>query len=179
MDMKPEYCNSEEFENRFRKLHQLRELGIDPYPPSFHPTHGSFDLINTWGNAKIGGSAEAEKGETPFVRAAGRLVLFRAMGKNAFAHMQDKDGRIQLMFNRDATHVEGYTPTTEDQPSQLKFIEKMIDIGDIIGVEGYLFHTLKGELTIFVKKVVLLTKSLLSLPEKHSGLCDKEVRYRK
>jgi lysyl-tRNA synthetase class 2 len=179
MDMKPDYCNSEEFENRFRKLQQLRELGIDPFPPSFHPTHGSFDLINTWGNAKIGGSPEAEKGETPFVSAAGRLVLFRPMGKNAFAHIQDKDGRIQLMFNRDATQVEGYTPTAEGHPSPLKFIEKMIDIGDIIGVEGYLFHTLKGELTIFVKKVVLLTKSLLSLPEKHSGLCDKEVRYRK
>ena len=176
--MKPEYRQSEEFENRFRKLHELQALGIQPYPPSFHPTHDSADLIGTWGSAKIGGSPEAEKGETPFVSVAGRLVLFRPMGKNAFAHLQDKNGRIQLMFNRDATQVEGYNPTGEEiSPSKL--IEKLIDLGDILGVEGFLFHTQKGELTIFVKKMTLLTKSLLPLSDKHAGLSDKEVRYRK
>ena len=177
--MKPEYRQSEEFENRFRKLQELRTMGIEPYPPSFHPTHDSADLVGTWGNQKIGDSTAAEKGETPFVSAAGRLVLFRPMGKNAFAHLQDKTGRIQLMFNRDATGVDGYIPTSEDQPSPLKFIEKMIDLGDLVGVEGYLFHTHKGELTIFVKKFILLTKSLLPLPDKHAGLSDKEMRYRK
>lgn len=177
--MKPEYRQSEEFENRFRKLHELRALGIDPYPPSFHPTHDSAELQSLWGNEKIGGSHEAEHEETPFVSAAGRLVLFRPMGKNAFAHLQDKNGRIQLMFNRDVTQVKGYSPATEDQLSSLKLIEKLIDLGDIIGVEGYLFHTLKGELTIFVKKLIVLTKSLLPLPDKHAGLNDKELRYRK
>ena len=177
--MKPEYRQSEEFENRFRKLEEIRSIGIDPYAPKFHPTHDSAALHSEWGNQKIGGSHEAEQGETPFVSVAGRLVLFRAMGKNAFAHLQDKNGRIQLMFNRDATHVEGYAKTTEEQPTELKFIEKMVDLGDIIGVEGNVFHTLKGELTIFVKKLTLLTKSLLPLPDKHAGLSDKEIRYRK
>ncbi len=177
--MKAEYCQSEEFENRFRKLQELRKLGVEPYPPSFHPTHDSGELQSAWGTAKIGGSHEAEAGASPFVSAAGRLVLFRPMGKNAFAQLQDKNGRIQLMFNKDATQVEGYVPSAEDHPSPLKFIEKMVDLGDIIGVEGYLFHTLKGELTIYVKRVVILTKSLLPLPDKHAGLSDKEMRYRK
>jgi len=98
------------------------------------------------------------------------------MGKNIFATIQDKGGKIQLMFNRDVTAVEGFTPGEE---TALKFIEKKLDLGDIIGVEGHLFHTQKGELTIFVKKMTLLCKTLLSLPEKHAGLTDKEVRYRK
>lgn len=177
--MKPEYQQSEEFENRFRKLRDLQTLGIDPYPTGFHPTHDSAALLNTYGTVKIGESHDAQSGKTPFVTAAGRLVLFRAMGKNAFAHLQDKTGRIQLMFNRDSTKLEGYTPKGEDQTTPLKQIEKLIDLGDIIGIEGYLFHTLKGELTIFVTKAVLLTKSLLPLPDKHSGLTDKEQRYRK
>jgi lysyl-tRNA synthetase class 2 len=179
MEMKPEYQQSEEFENRFRKLQQIRTLGIDPYPPQFHPSNDSADLLSTWGSAKVGDSTEAQEGKTPFVSTAGRLVLFRAMGKNAFAQLQDKSGRIQVMFSRDVTHLEGYTPATEEQSSPLKFIEKLIDLGDIIGVEGNLFHTHKGELTILVTKAVLLTKSLLPLPEKHAGLCDKELRYRK
>lgn len=174
---KPDYQETEEFQNRSKKLQELRELGIDPFPPKFNPSHDSFDLTKTWGQAKIGGSAEAEKGETPFVSAAGRLVLFRPMGKNAFAQIQDRAGRIQVMFSRDVTELAGYTPTDDTTP--LKFIEKKIDLGDIIGVEGHLFHTQKGELTILVKKATLLTKTLLPLPDKHAGLADKEIRYRK
>src|SRR4029077_5289370 len=67
----------------------------------------------------------------------------------------------------------------EEASTPLKFIEKKFDLGDIIGVEGHLFHTQKGELTIYAKKVTLLCKSLLPLPEKHAGLQDKEMRYRK
>jgi lysyl-tRNA synthetase class 2 len=174
----PEYCQSEEFENRSRKLRELQALGIQPYPPSFHPTHDTASLHSTWGNAKIGGSQEAEQGQTPSVAVAGRLVLFRSMGKNAFAHIQDMGGRIQVMFNKDATTVDGYTQPPEGL-LPLKVVEKLIDLGDILGIEGFLFHTHKGELTIFVKKVVLLTKSLLPLPDKHAGLSDKEIRYRK
>lgn len=177
--MKPEYQQTEEFENRFRKLQELRTLGIDPYPPGFHPTHDSATLLKTYGTVKIGESHDAQEGKTPFVTVAGRLVLFRAMGKNAFAHLQDKSGRIQLMFNRDSTHLDGYTPQSSEQPTSLKLIEKLIDLGDIIGVEGHLFHTLKGELTVFVTKAHVLTKSLLPLPDKHAGLSDKEQRYRK
>jgi len=80
------------------------------------------------------------------------------------------------MFNRDHTLVEGMDG---DELKPLKFIEKKIDLGDIIGVEGHLFRTRKGEITVFVKKMTLLCKTLLPLPEKHSGLIDKEMRYRK
>ncbi len=174
--MKDDYRNSEEYMNRLRKLHELEALGIMPYPHCFQTTNEAESLGQEYGTAKVGTSEEAEKGSTPFVTVAGRLMLFRAMGKNAFAHIQDKSGRIQVMFNRDATKLANYTPGEE---GPLKIIEKKFDIGDIIGVEGHLFHTQKGELTIFVTKVTLLSKSLLPLPEKHSGLADKEIRYRK
>lgn len=174
---KSAYQLTEEYQNRYRKLQEIREAGVEPYPPKFHPSHDSVDLSKTFGASKIGGSSEAEKEETPFVSVAGRLVLFRAMGKNAFGQIQDKSGRIQVMFSRDTTEVAGYSPSEET--SALKFIEKKFDLGDIIGVEGHLFHTQKGELTILVKKAVLLTKTLLPLPDKHSGLSDKEIRYRK
>ena len=75
------------------------------------------------------------------------------------------------MCNRDLTQVAGVSETP------LKFIEKKLDLGDIIGVEGHLFRTQKGELTIFAKNVTLLCKSLLPLPDKHSGLADKGVLY--
>jgi len=169
---------TEEFQNRTKKLKELRELNIEPYPVGFHPTHDSGEILGKYETAKVGSSKEAEEGITPFVSNAGRLVLFRGMGKNAFAHLQDKSGRIQVMFNRDITEFDGFQPT-EELSSPLKLLEKKIDLGDIIGVEGHLFHTQKGELTIFVKKASLLTKSLLPLPDKHSGLIDKETRYRK
>jgi lysyl-tRNA synthetase class 2 len=176
--MRQEYRQSEEFVNRLRKLQELREIGIDPYPAVFHPSHDSGQLLGEWNHQKIGGSAEAERGDTPSVSVAGRLVLFRPMGKNTFGHIQDKSGRIQVMFNKDHSLVDGFFPHDEELTHQ-KLIEKKFDLGDIIGVEGNLFHTQKGELTIFVKKVKLLTKSLLPLPDKHSGLNDKEIRYRK
>jgi lysyl-tRNA synthetase class 2 len=134
-------------------------------------------LHHKYQDASPGTSEEAEVGTTPSASLAGRLILFRGMGKNAFAHLQDGTGRIQLMFNRDQTRVAGFAPTGELTP--LKFIEKKLDLGDIIGVEGHLFRTHKGELTLYVKTLTLLTKSLLPLPDKHAGLTDKGVRYRK
>lgn len=180
--MSDDFRSSEEYSNRVRKLEELQKLGINPYPHSFAPTYDSETLHTSFDNAKTGSSEEAEKGETPAVTVAGRLVLFRSMGKNAFAHIQDKTGRIQVMFNRDTTVVATYTPQENGEDGVLshhKLIEKKFDLGDILGIEGHLFHTQKGELTVFVKKVTLLSKSLLPLPEKHSGLTDKEQRYRK
>lgn len=182
MTAKPDYIHTEEFQNRSRKLAELRELNIEPYPHRFAPTHTALQLHQTFDTAAIGHSEDAMAGTTPQVCVAGRLVLFRSMGKNAFAHIQDDTGRIQIMLNRDTTELEGYAPVDDgsgEKTSPFKLIEKKIDLGDILGVEGYLFHTNKGELTIFAKKISLLTKTLLPLADKHSGLADKELRYRK
>lgn len=173
----PEYHHHEEFINRSQKLEEIQSLGIDSYPPTFTPSATFQELNVKYEAQELGHSEEAAEGKTETVRVAGRLVLFRAMGKNAFAHLQDETGRIQIMFNRDLTQMQGYQPTPE--MSAIKFIEKKIDLGDILGVEGNLFRTQKGELTIFAKQVTLLCKSLLPLPDKHSGLADKGVRYRK
>ncbi len=172
----PEYHSHEEFKNRSAKLAEIRALGIDPYPAKFVPTGEAHSLLHKYESRELGGFEEAEAGKTEHVVLAGRLVLFRAMGKNAFAHLQDSGGRIQLMFNRDHTQVTGLNST---EVTPLKFIEKKLDLGDIIGVEGNIFRTQKGEVTVYVKKVTVLCKTLLPLPDKHSGLTDKGIRYRK
>lgn len=174
----PDYLSHEEFLTRRSKLETIRELGIDPYPHHFIPTDWSQQLHTKYASDPVGDSETAERGEGPVATIAGRLVLFRAMGKNAFGQVQDKEGRIQVMFNRDRSQVAGYHPTG-DQPTPMKFIEKLIDLGDFIGVQGHLFRTGKGELTLFATQVSLLSKGLLPLPDKHAGLADKEMRYRK
>ncbi len=182
MIVKPEYHHHEEFQNRTRKLAEIREAGIEPYPHAFSPSINAQHLNEKYTNVETGHSEEAMEGKTERVMIAGRLVLFRSMGKNAFAQLQDEGERIQIMFNRDATTLEGYSPTTESNGeaiSPMKFIEKKIDLGDILGIEGYVFRTNKGELTVFAKHVTLLCKTLLPLAEKHAGLADKELRYRK
>ncbi|MDE3047882.1 MAG: lysine--tRNA ligase, partial [Verrucomicrobiota bacterium] len=171
----PAYQAHEEFQNRSRKLSEIRELGIDPYPPKYATTQKAAQIALDAEGKDVGHSDDAAVGNTPHHIVSGRLVLFRAMGKNAFAQIQDETGRIQIMFNRDLTQVEGLPPSE----ASLKFIEKKLDLGDLIGVEGHLFKTQKGELTIFAKKVTLLCKSLLPLPDKHAGLADKGIRYRK
>ncbi len=173
----PAYHHHEEFQNRLRKLSEIRALEVDPYPPKFATPQKAAQLTLESENVDVGHFDDAAGGKTQHVFVTGRLVLFRAMGKNAFAHIQDETGRIQILFNRDQSQVQGLTPTEEITP--LKFIEKKLDLGDIVGVEGYLFRTQKGELTVFVKTLTLLCKSLLPLPDKHSGLVDKGVRYRK
>ena len=84
----PEYHTYEEFQNRTAKLKEIRELGIDPYPHKYEPTHQMRALHDKFESSAIGGSEEAGEGKTDLVRIAGRLVLFRAMGKNAFGHIQ-------------------------------------------------------------------------------------------
>lgn len=174
---KPEYHEHEEFQNRSKKLKEIRELGIDPYPATYSPNHTPAGLQKEFDQYPVGDSEQAGAGTTPLVRISGRLMLYRSMGKNAFAQIQNDTGTIQIMFNRDQTKVQGYPENSEESP--YKFIEKKIDLGDILGIEGHLFRTHKGELTIFAKNVTLLCKTLLPLAEKHSGLADKELRYRK
>lgn len=171
----PEYHHHQEFINRTQKLNELRESGVEPFPHSFKPTHLAVQILLKYQDQEIGHSEEAAEGKTDEVIVAGRLVLFRAMGKNAFAHIQDSSERIQVMFNRDLTKIEGVDANGE----AVKWIEKKIDLGDIIGIQGNVFRTQKGEITIYAKKLTVLCKTLLPLPDKHSGLADKEVRYRK
>ena len=97
---------------------------------------------------------------------AGRLMTIRSHGKTAFANIRDKSGDIQVYFRKDALGEENY-----------KYV-KMLDIGDIVGIEGHVFRTQKGEITIKVSKLTLLSKSLRPLPEKWHGLKDTELRYR-
>jgi lysyl-tRNA synthetase, class II len=173
----PEYHAHEEFQNRSRKLSEIRALGVEPFPATHKQTEKTASLTQHFEGKEMGHSDDAAAGNTQSVCVSGRLVLFRAMGKNAFAQIQDETGRIQIMFNRDLSKVLGYEPSEE--LSHIKFIEKKLDLGDILCVEGNLFRTQKGELTIFAKAVTLLCKSLLPLPDKHSGLADKGIKYRK
>lgn len=174
---KPEYQRHEEFHNRSQKLAEIRHLEMDPYPPSFQPTSAAQKLQDQFLGQEVGTSDDAAAGTTPSFTIAGRIVLFRSMGKNAFGQIQDESGRIQVMFNRDLTKVEGLKEGSEITP--IKFIEKKLDLGDLVGIEGHLFRTHVGELTLFAKKITVLCKTLLPLPDKHSGLVDKGVRYRK
>jgi lysyl-tRNA synthetase class 2 len=179
MTEQPEYHQHEEFRNRRKKLDEIRSLGIEPYPQRYERQHKAHELIAAFQDKPVGNSEEAAEGKTEKVCVGGRLVLFRAMGKNIFAQLQDDSGRIQVMFNRDHTKLEGFNAENSEGLTALKFLEKKVDLGDILGVEGYLFRTHVGELTIFATKATLLCKTLLPLPDKHSGLTDKELRYRK
>lgn len=178
---KPSYHQHEEYQNRLRKLEELREFGVEPYPHKYSPTHTAKSLQEIYQEQSVGHSEDGAAGTTPLVKVAGRLMLFRSMGKNAFGQIQDDTGCIQIMCNRELTRVAGYAKcqAAEEEISPYKLIEKKIDLGDIIGIEGHLFRTNKGELTIFVKEATLLCKSLLPLADKHGGLADKEIRYRK
>jgi lysyl-tRNA synthetase, class II len=171
------YTQLEEFQTRSQKLAEIRALGIDPYPVKYVHTRTSADLQVEYEDKPLGHYDDAVAGATEHVFVSGRIVLYRSMGKNAFVHIQDETGRIQLLFNRDHTRVAGLQPTPE--LSAIKFLDKKLDLGDIIGIEGFLFRTQTGELTVFARAVTLLCKSLLPLPDKHSGLVDKGVRYRK
>ncbi len=177
-----EYENTEDFKTRSSKLAYIRSIGVNPYPHKYFSSHSLEEVASQYEGKELGDSEKAAASDTPEVSLSGRLVLFRAMGKNAFGQLQAESFRLQIMFNRENTSVTGFTPPdkSQDHPQTgLKFIEKKLDLGDIIGLKGNLFYTQKGELTLYAKEVTLLCKTLLPLPDKHSGLVDKEVRYRK
>jgi len=148
---------------RREKLGQIRERGI-AFPNDFKRNVVAGELHAEYGEHDAG---ELEKLAIR-VKVAGRMMSRRIMGKASFAHIQDMSGRIQVFIQRDAL-PEGYY--------NLNF-KKELDVGDIVGVEGQLFKTKTGELSVRCDEFRLLTKSLRPLPEKFHGLTDQEQRYR-
>ncbi len=147
---------SEVLQVRRDKLKALCEQGKNPYEiTKFDFTHYSQDIFDTF-----------NEGDEVTVKIAGRLMSKRVMGKASFAHIRDAKGLIQLYVRRDDIGVDEY----------MAF--KQMDIGDIVGVEGFVFKTQTGEISVHVQKIEMLSKSLLPLPEKFHGLKDVDTRYR-
>lgn len=146
---------------RRAKLDKLREKGI-AYPNDFHPAHNARNLHTEYDELSKEVLAEMET----HVSVAGRMMLKRVMGKASFATLQDGSGRIQIYLDKKQLGDALY----EDFKSW--------DIGDILAVEGKIFKTNKGELSIHARSVRLLAKALRPLPDKFHGLSDQEIRYR-
>ena len=141
---------------RREKLEMLRQNGKDPFViTQYDCSDYSGDIIQNF-----------EDGQELQVSIAGRLMSKRVMGKASFAHLRDNKGLIQLYVRRDDIGVEEYTDF------------KQMDIGDIVGVKGFVFRTQTGEVSVHVQKICLLAKSLQVLPEKYHGLKDIDARYR-
>ena len=138
------------------KLKELQESGNDPFQIT------RYEVDNDSANIKA--NFDALEGQA--VSVAGRLMSKRGMGKVSFCDLQDKSGRIQLYARRDEM----------DEAEYARF--KKFDIGDIVGVKGVVFRTQRGEMSVRVERVTLLSKSLLPLPEKFHGLTNTELRYR-
>ena len=152
---------SDQVQQRRRKLAFLRERGT-AFPNDFRRDALAGELQANYAEDRDGVKTAGIR-----VKVCGRLMSRRIMGKASFAHIQDMSGRIQLFLQRDSLAENVYNEEF-----------KKYDIGDIVGVQGELFHTRTGELSVRVEQIRLLTKSLHPLPEKFHGLTDVELRYR-
>ena len=147
---------SEVLQVRRDKLRDLQEMGRDPFKISkYNVTHHSDEVI-----------ANYDQLEGQKVSLAGRIMSKRIMGKASFMHLQDQNGRIQAYVKRDDIGTDEYK------------LFKSYDLGDIVGIEGFVFKTKTEEVSVHVEKLVLLSKSLQVLPEKYHGLKDVDLRYR-
>ena len=147
---------SEVLQVRRDKLSELQKMGRDPFKISkYDVTHHSNEVIDQYD------SLEGQR-----VSLAGRIMSKRIMGKASFMHLQDQNGRIQAYVKRDDIGLDEYK------------LFKTYDIGDIVGIEGFVFKTKTEEVSVHVEKLVLLSKSLQVLPEKYHGLKDVDLRYR-
>ena len=157
-----EFEPRDQFEQRLKKLEQLREAGLNPYPHEFRWTATAADLVEKHGNTSAA-ELEAQKID---VRVAGRIISYRLMGKAGFAHLQGNGKRIQVYVRKDVVGEKAFE------------VFHLLDLGDSIGVHGHLFRTKTGELSVWVEELTVLSKALLPLPEKWHGLTDVELRYR-
>ncbi len=153
---------NELIQQRFKKLAEISAMGTKPYAGRFDVSTSSQALIDTYGNT----AKEELEAKRIEVVIAGRIVAMRSFGKAGFGHIQDGSGRIQVYFQKNTLGEDRYA------------LFKKIDIGDFIGVKGFLFRTKTNELTVEMEEFTLLSKSLRPLPEKWHGLTDVELRYR-
>ncbi|MBN1175539.1 lysine--tRNA ligase [Candidatus Woesearchaeota archaeon] len=148
-------------QERVRKLNELKELGINPYPHKFDVTKKSSVIKSDYS------SLEPEDHVDDVVSVAGRIMLMRNMGKASFVTIQDGEGSLQVYLRSDDVGSDTY-----------KLLKKL-DIGDIIGVKGSIFKTRMGEVTVHAKEYVILCKAIKTLPEKFHGVKDTEIKYRR
>ncbi len=147
---------SEQQQIRREKLENLKNMGRNPFEVlKYDVTHHSNDILENF-----------EELDGKDVSIAGRIMTFRDMGKASFCHIQDRNGQIQIYTKMDEIGEEEYK------------IFKTFDLGDIVGVKGFAFRTKRGEISVHVKEMKLLCKSLQPLPEKFHGLKDPDLRYR-
>ena len=150
------------FDLRKAKLVEIEKLGQAAYPNQFPASHTVPQVRGKWGEAQ----AEELEACRVTVAVAGRIMAIRAQGKAGFATLQQDGQRLQIYVRLDAVGEQGFA------------LYKLLDMGDHIGVSGYLFRTRTGELTIHVERLTFLSKAMLALPEKFHGLADVELRYR-
>jgi lysyl-tRNA synthetase class 2 len=149
-------------QQRLKKAEDLKIMGIDPYPSFNRISHKIIQIHDQFG------AQEGFEAETPglTIRTAGRLMTQRDFGKSIFFHIQDGTGRLQGYLKKDLVGPETFS------------LFKKVDLGDFLGLEGTLFKTKTGELTLLIQQIHLLAKALRPLPEKFHGLTDVEQRYR-
>lgn len=150
------------FEQRLEKLKQIEALGQRAYPHKFELTHTLPQILFDYSSK----STEELESSKVNVQVAGRLMSIRGQGKAGFAHLQQEGARLQIYVKLDNVGEQGFA------------LYKLLDLGDHIGVKGYLFRTRTGELSVHVDAIRFLSKDLLPLPEKWHGLQDVELRYR-
>jgi len=150
------------YELRREKLKQIEALGQQIYPRKYEFTHTIPQILAEY----LEKTGEQLENPRINVRVAGRIMAIRLMGKAGFAHLQQDGQRLQIYVKKDAVGEQGFE------------LYKLLDLGDHIGVSGYLFRTRTGELSVHVEEITFLSKDLLPLPEKWHGLTDVELRYR-
>ena len=165
-------------QHRYDKLDAIRERGLEPYAYAYDRTHLAVEAVALFDQAEQAGALD-ENGQAEGVSVAGRITSYRSHGKSAFAHLEDRSGQVQIYFRKDVLGDERFETL------------ELLDLSDWIGVEGILFRTRTGEVTVRVQNWTLLSKSLRPLPRgktetdsetgersTFSGFTDKEARYR-
>jgi lysyl-tRNA synthetase class 2 len=152
---------------RLEKVEQLKALGVNPYAYHWESTHHAAELQEKFADLAAGEEVDLE------VAIAGRILARRVFGKLAFFNLQDETGTIQLYLDKKRIQDK-----MADVPDAFNHLKQLTDIGDILGVKGTIRRTEKGELSIYVNRYTILTKTLLPLPDKWHGLTDTEKRYR-